>query len=387
MESPSTRILRKCLSAAPGTAAFVLFLGLSAPLWSPITFNQFQIVQAEARYGVASRGALVQYLRSSFGLACNAIRSHPDLTKDDIEHPEKVFAYVFSWLPGEAITYPTEGFYYFTFDIDKRRMTGNLRLAELEKGEISLAYFYADANEHTWHRIMSQADGLQVVALSSTQHKLSYHGRTVVCTWPEEWKSQPRRAHLLAEEECLGQIRDESAMRFYLIYNRNTRSFYDILNEDDGVADSLLSIGDGHLIGQRTGFIFMSDAEYDRKVLVGVSLDSVRRNDFFDGPGDQVPFQLNLRDKLAVAYPQTMLGPGVDEHGVFLDQPEWVRLAISPFRRYASVSEVLEHSKCSLPRDSPGAYWTRLTKEWWNTDAWRQGIIEKLKREGKTVRG
>jgi hypothetical protein len=61
-----------------------------------------------------------------------------------------------------------------------------------------------------------------------------------------------------------------------------------------------------------------------------------------------------------------------------------VRSAISPYHRYHDTKEVLErNNKCN--RDEGNSiFWTCLTKEWWNTKAFRDNALVKLQEEGKS---
>ena len=198
----------------------------------------------------------------------------------------------------------------------------------------------------------------------------------------------PRDLELLPEEEFVGRLQDESGIRFFVIYNTNTDSFYEILNEEDGATEKLIELDDDFIIGERTGFLYYNDEEYARKILVGIDSANSAENNYLDGPGDQFPINIDIKEKLRKAYPNTLLGNGTDEHGVYLNKTEWVRIAISPYDRYYSASDVIENRKsCEEKLSDRTEFYTCLTKEFWNNPEWRRGIIDQLKEEGKDVEG
>lgn len=59
---------------------------------------------------------------------------------------------------------------------------------------------------------------------------------------------------------------------------------------------------------------------------------------YFDGPFDQVPPFLDIRDKLHIVYPY-LKDQGIDLHGNFLNQPG-VRVAVSPYQQYENLSDI-----------------------------------------------
>ncbi len=365
-----------------------LILASALPLFAhyrvnPISFHQFLIHEVELKYRVLAWGSLKDWIRSAYGSGWSILKGEPRAEPPALEDPEGVFAYVFSWLPPRAVVYPTEGFYYFSTTLENERVMGNVRVAELEQGKLTMAFFTVPDKKRVWRFEIGPEDQLRTERVSELEFDVTYRDKTVRFVLPKTANEGPTRFALLPEEEFVGQIHDESGLRLFLLFNSTTKSFYEVLDEERGVADKLESFGDHLLVGRRTGFVFYEDEESDRKLLVGVPLKHVERNDYFDGPGDQVPFNIYLRDKLYVAYPSTLLGAGIDDYGVYLDETQWMRIAISPYLRYASVAELQERVTNCLFEGSKGSFWTALTKEWWNTPEWKRGIFSKLGQEGK----
>lgn len=119
--------------------------------------------------------------------------------------------------------------------------------------------------------------------------------------------------------------------------------------------------------------------------MIGTALQHADRNDYFDGPQDQVPYQLDLRDRLHRAYPNTRLGAGIDAHGVYLNMPEWLRIAITPFLRYANLEELTARVDACAATADHGERLTCLTKEWWNTSEWNERIRQQLADEARAI--
>ncbi len=389
--SDRIRTVRRILSGFVVFLGGLLILGLVPlavhSLYNPFQFNQFLIQRLDLKLGIAPRAQLLDGIRSSFSSGLNILSGAPKQVPNDFDDTLKMFGYIFSWLPSYAVVYPTEGFYYFTTSIpDVGPISGNVRVADLDKGLLSMAYFtVAEANRQTRMRNILSTDGLEVKKLSAYRYEVKYQSKTVLFKLPERSQDEPLNFAKLPEEEYVGRVYDESGVQFLLVYNHLTTSFYYLLDERAGHTESYDQVTPSVLLGRRTAFVYFQEPHYPRKFLVGVLLDNIKANNFYDGPGDQVPFRANLREKLHMAYPNTLLGHGIDEHGVYLQKAQWQRIAISPYHRYASVTEVLEKMNRCEPNLGESEYWTCLTKEWWNHEAWRRGIYAKLKSEGKVV--
>ena len=372
---------RKLLVGSFFTAIFSIPLLLHL-LVVPLQFNQLMIQSLEVRYGGNPIGELGRMLLSAYSSGLNVLSNGPAKEPPGFDNRKEMFEYVFSWLPSFAYVFPTEGFYYYSLKVEGEDVWGNFRAADLEAGRLSMAYFTVP-ERRTHFLTMTAEDGLSVVALSDHTYNVTYAGRTVSFQLSNIANTRPRHPEMLSEEEFVGNVHDESGVKFVLVFNNETSSFYYLLNESVRLTEPFTKLSDSIFIGERTGFMFFQDPHYDRKFLVGVNLKNVQRNNYVDGPGDQVPYRAFLRDKLHRAYPNSMLGDGVDEHGVYLNKETWQRLAICPYRRYASTQEVIELVARPSAGGSKSAYWTSLTKEWWNTPSWRRTVEAKLVAEGK----
>jgi hypothetical protein len=137
------------------------------------------------------------------------------------------------------------------------------------------------------------------------------------------------------------------------------------------------------VIGRRTGFSYYAQSP-GRRILVRISAKNAEQNNYFDGPGDQVPFWLSIRDLLHQAYPATIQGQGIDEHGVYLGTKQWTRIAISPYAVTDDISNVEGQIERCSPFSNEGEFASCITKEWWNTSTWMEGVKSRLLAEGKS---
>ncbi len=372
-----------------GVALIVALVASGPPFASralvPVDFNQFGIERARVRHGHSRIGAAVDWYLAAYSSGLNALFGDGVTVSPDIGNPREVFEYVFSWLPSSAFAYPTEGFYYYYTQLGPESVWGNIRLADLDAGTIAFTVFAAPGRESQQTITLGAADGIVIAKSSDLDYRITFNGRTVRfrLTDPDV---RPAELELLPAEEFVGLVYDESGVCFALLFNSATEAFYFVLNPDCGVAESLTPLSDCLLIGDRTGFVYFDDMTPRRKVLVGVSLDNIKRNNFFDGPGDQVPYRARLRDRLHRAYPNTYLFDGIDEHGVWIGTKRWSRVAITPFVRYQAVGDVVARARAAVAEvacQDRGTLYTALTREWWNNPQWRSLILERLRSEGK----
>ncbi|MFN0241715.1 MAG: hypothetical protein ACKVWV_02390 [Planctomycetota bacterium] len=361
------------------------FLLASMPLFvhrffQRLELNQLTIAQTNAFHARLRFGELWNALATCWTSGASILSDGQISERPRVDDAAAVIDYVYSWLPPRCVVYPTEGFYYFATELDGVRIMGNVRVADLDAGRLGSAYFTVP-EKRSWSRMLGAEDGLTVKRETPFSYLVTYRGKTVHFLLTEVGTHAPEELRLAPNERFIGQVYDESAVQFFLLFNDDTSSFYYALNDEDVRNEQLEPLGDDVWIGRRTGFAFYRDPEYERLLLIAASLEHADRNDPFDGPQDQVPFRVSHRDLLHRAYPNTRLGAGVDEHGVFLNREEWSRIAITPFLRYARVAEVRERVvRCASIADASNR-WTCLTKEWWNTPEWRSGIDAQIAAE------
>ena len=243
-----------------------------------------------------------------------------------------VFGYVMSKLPERVKVYPTENYYYFWFIHDGIRYAGNIRLdaSNRDDGKVVFAYFedtsvwYEDADVK--HKILDASDGVKLEKVEDLVYKLTYKDKSVTFALNDLRGVQPPAGALGPDEVFLGPIFDESAIQFYLLFNRKLKLFHYVLNEAAPVPDKFFSPkGRSRItIGKRTGFAFYRDHRLNRKILIGAFEGNMRGNNYFDGPFDQLPDNFiegeALRDAILAVRPQ--LKGTIDRFGARRDGRE-----------------------------------------------------------------
>ncbi|MBD3271764.1 MAG: hypothetical protein GF384_04400 [Elusimicrobia bacterium] len=308
----------------------------------------------------------------------NGIREEPNF--NDIHG---VIEYIYSWMPLYIVVYPTEGFYYFNTRLHGEKVIGNIRIADLDKGLMASAYF--TSKERYKITEVSDHESLKIEKVNDNLYYLTVFNKTVRIKIPNTAFMPPNQMEKLSCEEFIGQVHDDSGIRFFLLFNHNTDSFYYILNEEDKITDELKPLKSPFVVGLRTGFVYYYDDDFDRKILIAVRVDNTLENNYLDGPQDHVPYRAKIRDFLYRAYPSAMLEGGTDEYGVVLNSKEWARYAIAPFMRYNHYGEIYLRTKKWLNKKNKSILWTGLTKEQWNTLEYFKTTEEKLKEEGKLM--
>lgn len=323
-------------------------------LTGDIVFNQHYIEMIGSEPGIFSRITL------GFQDIFTSHRSIPELGhQSDIE---TVFDYVFSQIPPYAVVYPTELYYYYK--IPALNLSGNLRLVDIVDGSFSFAYFNTENQSISEVKELNSKDGLVIKHLPFNHVKISYKNKAVIFNLPEIETKKPEKLPLNDDEEFVSSMRDESNTKLFIVFNNKTKSFYYVLNELEGESNELKKIGDELFINERTQYAFYFDKDWNRKILVGVGVDNIWKNNYFDGPFDQVPPYLQLREKIYKAYPYTQYLNGVDEHGNFIDW-EGSRVAISSYvdYQYPETKELEDRINGCVKKKDKSELWSCLTYE------------------------
>ena len=239
-----------------------------------------------------------------------------------------VFAFVLGKLPDRVKVYPTENYYYFTFFHGHIRYAGNFRLdvTNRDEGKIHFAYFedlqeWVPDEDAITHEILDAAKGVSVEKLAPLVYRVSHGGKSVVFELNDLSNVKPPPGAFGPDEVYLGPIFDESAMRFFLVFNRKLKLFHYVLDETVEVADQFITARetDRILIGKRTGFAYYRDHRLNRKILIGVHGANSRVNNYFDGPFDQLPDNFiegeALREAILAVDPK--LAGRIDRYGIF----------------------------------------------------------------------
>ncbi|MCK4343390.1 MAG: hypothetical protein KAY37_16885 [Phycisphaerae bacterium] len=288
----------------------------------------------------------------------------------DFDEPSSVLSYVLANIPPYAIVYPTETYYYYQFQLGDRLVSGNVRLLDADRGKLHIGYFDTRQRREIRAATFTVEDGVEIQQLSDHKFRVRHEGRDVTFVLARQALRPADSLKLLEYEEAVTGILDESGYALTLVYNDIARAFYYVLNEDLPVTDTLVPVTgtDGrYLVGENSRFVFYQDSDYQRKLLVGVSSENVYANNYYDGPFDQVPPRLALKDKLEAAYPYVRMRGGIDEHGNFVAL-EHQRVAISPYQKYTELERLVEELEQEAAQALVKAdLWLRLTYEFKRT--------------------
>ena len=285
----------------------------------------------------------------------------------DIKDPMAVLAYVLAGLPERVTVYPTENYYYFKFVHAGVPIAGNLRLdpRDRDKGKVYFGYYEdnADWKKDGFEQGL-ELDGKQNVLVERVEplvYRISHQGKSVLFALNDVSQIKPPAGAIGPDERLIGPVFDESAVRFFLVYNSRAKVFHYILDETAPVTDGLEPSprSDHLLVGKRTGFAYYRDHRLDRKILIGVFEQNVRLNNYFDGPFDQLPDNFIEGETLrqAIIDSDPSVKGKIDRLGYF--PKEDIRYAISPYMQYRSESDLLQVHRCATDRRVPAAAYYR----------------------------
>ncbi len=277
----------------------------------------------------------------------------------DIADPLAVFGHVLSSLPERVKVYPTENYYYFSFIHQGVTYHGNIRLdaSDRDAGYVNFGYFeeyalWRSAAEVTY-RHLSASDGVTVEALAPLSYRVSFKGKPVIFDLNDLSDVKPPEGMLNANETYIGPVFDESAMQFFLVFNKDAKVFHFILNETvkNPEVFEATKVSPRITIGRRTSFAFYKDKR-DRQILVGIHESNSFLNNYYDGPFDQLPDNFlkgdTLRDAISLVLPD--YAAKLDRFGAVSGAS---RYAISPYMYYATEHDLEYFESCINDKTRP----------------------------------
>jgi hypothetical protein len=178
-------------------------------------------------------------------------------------------------------------------------------------------------------------------------YTVAYKGKTVTFALNDIGMTPPKKAKLRADEVFVGPVFDESGVKFFLLFNKTENHFVYILNEDGAPPETFKDFGKRVAVGRRTGFAYYRDTANTRKVLVAINGNNARRNNYYDGPFDQLPDnyvdKTNIKKYLELAYPYVK--GRINKFGVLKDQ-QGSRVAVGAYYVYSEESELSFVDSC-----------------------------------------
>jgi hypothetical protein len=299
-----------------------------------------------------------------FGYA-EALQTNEDFIRglyaDDIDLNDTlaVFRFVFAKLPRTITVYPTENYYYFRFISRGKTIGGSLSLFAHNRDRGILGFGYSEHAEDIGipdpearmggGKEFGPEDGVAVRKIDDFTYRVTFEGKSVTVRLNDAGLEPPQRARLLPEEVFVGPVHDESGLQFHLLFNNATRRFQYLLNQDGFVPERFRTFTYGTIIGDRTGFVFHDDASLGRRLLIGVKGHNVVKNNWYDGPFDQLPDnriatgEIDLQPYIEAAYPE--VAGNIDRYGHYLDDPG-TRVAIAPYFVYFTPEDLMFVDRC-----------------------------------------
>ena len=230
--------------------------------------------------------------------------------------PTAVFSLIFKQLPDIVTVYPSENYVYFRFQANGKTLSGNIRLDALDRdqGVLHLGYFEMDENGllqdlKSYEKAFTAQDGVLVKRLSAFKYTVQFQQRTKTFHLHNPGIKPPTLAQLRKTEVMVGPVFDESGIQFFLLFDTAEKHFMYILNEEDKPIEHFQRLNERVLIGKRTGFAYYDDKAYKRRILIGVNGKNILRNNYYDGPFDQLPD--NYIDKTHIQHYMEMAYPAV----------------------------------------------------------------------------
>jgi len=260
----------------------------------------------------------------------------------EVRNPTAVIGAVFDRLPDEVRVGPTENYYYWQMTVGGRVLQGNLRLAVagLPRGEVAFAYGepteFLDDTERAERLVvsgtLSAADGLQLERTDDFTVRVRWREKSVVFHLNRLAQELAPGFRMAPGDRFVQRTEDESGLRFYLLFNADRRYFFWVLDEADPVPESFRQLAPDVVMGRRTGFVFwIQEPLGGRKVLASVRRASLERNDYHDGPFDQLADMFVRGDGLRPYLEQAMpwLRGRVDPWGAITDSAPPRRVALT----------------------------------------------------------
>ena len=288
----------------------------------------------------------------------------------DLEDVDAYFWHIFSRLPDEVTIYPSENYFYFIDYIAGRQIWGNIRLpaGRRERGVLSFGYSEfsefpsSPGNYVSRSKYFTEGDGMSIKGKDPFTWLVTYNKKSVTFHLHKLSTEPPKSFALKTNEVFIQRNFDESGMQFMLLFNTTGNYFFWVLNEEEIVPDEFIQLEKDVLVGRRTGFAFWIDPEKTpRKVLATVRKISVTRNDYYDGPFDQLADNYVDHNKISMWMERAIpsIKGRIDKYGYYTDVERPSRVALSCYGNYYTHAEVLDFVKRAKSSGDPYQFISR----------------------------
>ena len=272
-----------------------------------------------------------------------------------VADPRAMFTWIVSQMPERVKVWPTESYWYFSFVLHGVKYAGNIRLdaKDRDEGKVHFAYFedlseWREEPEMTY-LLLDERQGVRLEKIEPFRYRLTADGRTITFEINDMKGVSPPPGAVLGEETYIGPIFDDSAVRFFLVWNGRAKVFHYVLDETGPSTEGFLGMRENErtLIGKRTGFAYYRDHRAERKILIGVFEGNSRVNNAYDGPFDQLPDAFvegeTLREAIVASDPS--LKGKIDRYGGLSNGSG--RFLIAPYAYYRDAEDLLVFHECA----------------------------------------
>ena len=153
----------------------------------------------------------------------------------DFDDPRSVVRFLLAVIESGTV-YPTEGYFYFRFDLDGRRVSGNLRFTSINEGGLHTGYFETrrDTIGAVRTGTLTPTSGLGVERLATntagTRYRVALDGQAAEFLIPTAFRARPPSLELREHERFVSGVLDESAYALVLIFDEREAGFRFLLN-------------------------------------------------------------------------------------------------------------------------------------------------------------
>jgi hypothetical protein len=266
--------------------------------------------------------------------------------------------------------YPSENYFYWILYISGRQVWGNIRLPSGRRERGVLSFGYAEFTEFpsgpgnyvSRSKYFTEGDGLVIKEIDKFTYLVRYNKKEVTFHLHQLSIEPPKLFALRTNEVFIERTFDESGIQFFLLFNTDRNCFFWVLNEEERVPDVFEPLDKDILVGHRTGFAFWLDGQKPaRKVLACVRKISVTRNDYYDGPFDQLAdnyVDVNKVSQWMERAIPTIKGR-IDKYGYYTDVERPSRVALSCYGTYYTQADILDFVKKAKVSSDPYQYVSR----------------------------
>ncbi|MGP5315201.1 hypothetical protein ACTXLD_07220 [Psychrobacter faecalis] len=270
----------------------------------------------------------------------------------NIDNVDEVFEYVLSQTDDTLTIYPSEGYYYFSFYHQGNLIKGNLLVGHKlrQQGTLSFIYFYDIAGKErgefkTHHKLYKTSAEFSLKKTKPNLYQLNF----------KKIKKNIKINQLVTDASFVNTLEqhgfevnipmmDESGVQFYLAFYPATNNFYYIndLSRDD---EFYYTLGEGLKVGARTEFVYLPMDKF--AILVGVNAANIYKNNYYDGPFDQLPDEalegINYKSYLYKVNPSWK--EQIYDDGYFINDST-ARVGLTNYFEYLSLDEFQKIQPC-----------------------------------------